>query len=62
MPQASFQPRARRLPVEMRRAQLLDLGIQIFSRYAFDEISTDALAERAGISKGLLYHAFPICM
>jgi len=48
----------RRMKVEERRAQLLQLGRQIFSEHAFDEISTDELARIAGISKGLLYHYF----
>ena len=48
----------RRLSVEDRRAELLELGIEIFSRHAYDELSTDALASRAGISRSLLYHYF----
>jgi len=47
-----------RLHVDHRRAQLLELGIDLFSRHSYDEISIDGLAEAAGISKGLLYHYF----
>ncbi len=55
MPAANVR---RRLSVEDRRAELLELGIEIFSRHAYDELSTDALASRAGVSRSLLYHYF----
>ncbi len=42
-----------------RRAQLLALGRELFSTHAYDAISTDDIAQAAGISKGLLYHYFP---
>lgn len=48
----------RRLSVEDRRAELIDLGVEIFSQHAYDELSTEALAARAGISRSLLYHYF----
>jgi AcrR family transcriptional regulator len=48
-----------RLDLNERRTQLLELGIDLFCRYEYDEISIDALAELAGVSKGLLYHYFP---
>jgi len=48
----------RRLTVEDRRAELIELGIEIFSRHAYDELSTEALAARAGVSRSLLYHYF----
>ena len=48
----------RRLSVEDRRAELIDLGIEIFSRHAYDALSTEALATKAGVSRGLLYHYF----
>jgi len=51
-------PRAR-LVVDERRAQLLALGLSIFSEHSYDEVSIDDIAEAAGVSKGLLYHYFP---
>lgn len=48
-----------RLDVDERRAQLVALGLELFSRRAYDEVSIDELARTAGISKGLLYHYFP---
>ncbi len=49
----------RRLQVDERRQQLLDLGMSLFSDRTYDDISIDDIARAAGISKGLLYHYFP---
>jgi AcrR family transcriptional regulator len=46
------------MSVEARRTQLIEVGKAVFSRRAYDEVSTDELSEIAGISKGLLYHYF----
>src|SRR5579871_6959824 len=51
--------RAARLDVDERRAQLLSLGLAMFSERSYDEVSIDDLARAAGVSKGLLYHYFP---
>ena len=50
-------PRTRLSPAE-RREQLLDLGVRLFAHRSLDELSVDALAQEAGISRGLLYHYF----
>lgn len=52
------EPRIR-LEVEERRSQLVELGLQHFGERAYDDVSIDAIADAAGISKGLLYHYFP---
>ena len=44
---------------DARRAQLLALGVQMFSERAWDEVQIDEVARAASISKGLLYHYFP---
>jgi AcrR family transcriptional regulator len=49
---------SRRLHNDERRAQLLELGLELFSSRPYDAISIDDIAHRAGISKGLLYHYF----
>jgi len=49
--------RIRLSPAE-RREQLLDLGVRLFARRSLDELSVDAMAQEAGISRGLLYHYF----
>ena len=48
-----------RLHVDERRRQLLELGADLFTRHAFDELSMAAIARAAGVSKALLYHYFP---
>ena len=52
------EPRVR-LDNEERRAQLVALGLEHFGARAYDDVSIDAIAVAAGISKGLLYHYFP---
>ena len=50
---------AKRLQLDERRQQLLDLGLRLFSERSYDDVSVDDIAREAGISKGLLYHYFP---
>lgn len=49
---------ARRMTEEARREQLVELAIGLFARESYDEVTIDAVAEAAGISKGLMYHYF----
>ncbi|HEV3230048.1 MAG TPA: TetR/AcrR family transcriptional regulator [Solirubrobacteraceae bacterium] len=53
------EPAYTRLQVDERRRQLLEAGAQLFAEHAFEEISMRQIAERAGVSKALLYHYFP---
>jgi AcrR family transcriptional regulator len=48
-----------RLDLDERRRQLVEIGLDLFSERAYDEIAIDDIAAQAGISKGLLYHYFP---
>lgn len=48
-----------RLQVDVRRQQLLELGLEMFGTQSYDVLSIDEIARKAGISKGLLYHYFP---
>ena len=48
-----------RLGNDERRAQLLEVGLELFSTRPYDEVRTDEVAVRAGVSRGLLYHYFP---
>jgi AcrR family transcriptional regulator len=52
-------PTYTRLDVDERRRQLLELGTDLFARFAYDELSMAKIAREAGISKALLYHYFP---
>jgi len=47
-----------RLELDARRAQLLALGRDLFGQRPYDDIAIDEIAEKAGVSKGLLYHYF----
>jgi AcrR family transcriptional regulator len=49
----------RRLDVDERRAQLLEVGTELFAKHSFEELSMAQIAREAGISKALLYHYFP---
>ena len=52
-------PAYTRMPVDERRAQLLELSTDLFARNSFAELSMARIAREAGISKALLYHYFP---
>ncbi len=57
---ATRQARPRvRLDTDARRAQLLARAIAVFGERPYDDVSIDAIAAAAGVSKGLLYHYFP---
>ena len=49
----------KRLDVDERRAQLLEVGTELFSKHSYEELSMAQIAREAGISKALLYHYFP---
>ena len=53
------EPAYTRLDVDERRRRLLALGADLFTRFAYDELSMAKIAKEAGISKALLYHYFP---
>ncbi len=55
MPRATY----RRLRPDERRGRLLELGRDLFTTHAYDELSMAEIAHAAGISKPLLYHYFP---
>lgn len=49
----------RRLPVEQRRAQILDAAGELFAENGYNAVSTLAVARACGVSEGLLFHHFP---
>ena len=55
-PQAN---RAARLPRTARRAQLLDAAQDVFAANGYHAAAMDEIAERAGVSKPVLYQHFP---
>ncbi|MFE2170739.1 TetR/AcrR family transcriptional regulator [Streptomyces sp. NPDC059447] len=50
-------PRQRLTPVE-RRARLLAVGAQLFAQYPYEDVLMEDVAERAGVSRALLYRHF----
>jgi AcrR family transcriptional regulator len=52
-------PARRRLDPDARRAQLVQLGLQLIKQRPFDQVLIDEVIAAAGISKGLLFHYFP---
>jgi len=48
-----------RLTPDERRRQLLGIGLRMFVDKPVQEVSIDAVAAEAGISRGLLFHYFP---
>ncbi|WP_262852316.1 TetR/AcrR family transcriptional regulator [Mumia quercus] len=48
-----------RLSPEQRRAQLLQLGAQLFATQPYEDVHIERVAEMASVSRGLLYHYFP---
>jgi AcrR family transcriptional regulator len=47
-----------RLSPEARRAQLIQLGVEMLATRRLDELSVELIAKTAGISRGLLFHYF----
>jgi len=47
-----------RLNPEARRAQLIELGVEMLATRTLDELSVEDIAQQAGISRGLLFHYF----
>jgi AcrR family transcriptional regulator len=51
--------RASRLPREQRRLQVLAAALEVFSATGYHAASMDDIADRAGVSKPVLYQHFP---
>src|SRR5712675_1749454 len=55
----SMRTPRRRLSPEDRRTELLALGAEVFGQRPYDDVRIDEIAERAGVSRALMYHYFP---
>ncbi|WP_405422354.1 TetR/AcrR family transcriptional regulator [Streptomyces erythrochromogenes] len=51
-------PPRRRLAPADRRAQLLEAGAQLFAQHPYEDVLMEDVAERAGVSRALLYRHF----
>lgn len=59
MTQTSGNSRGQRLPRSARRAQLLDAAQAVFAAAGYHAAAMDDIADRAGVSKPVLYQHFP---
>jgi AcrR family transcriptional regulator len=53
------RPRGGRMPRRERRAQLLDSALEVFVAQGYHSAAMDDIADRAGVSKPVLYQHFP---
>jgi len=51
--------RAAHLGPELRRPLLLDAALPLFAAHGYDDVSMQAIADAAGVSKPVLYSCFP---
>jgi AcrR family transcriptional regulator len=52
------RPYAARVPLEVRREQLLDAAIRVIVRDGYDGVSVDAIAREAGVTRPVVYGAY----
>lgn len=48
----------RRMPPEVRRAELLDAALEVFAELGYERATLNDVADRVGVTKGALYHYF----
>ncbi len=53
------RPRGARMPRQERRVQLLESALEVFVAQGYHAAAMDDIAERAGVSKPVLYQHFP---
>jgi AcrR family transcriptional regulator len=53
------KPRGGRMPRNARRAQLLESALEVFVAQGYHAAAMDDIAEKAGVSKPVLYQHFP---
>jgi AcrR family transcriptional regulator len=49
----------RRLPPAQRRDQLIDAALEIAARNGYENLACEMVANRAGLTRNLVYHSFP---
>lgn len=52
------RPYAARVPLDVRREQLLDAAIQVIVREGYEGVSVDAIAQEAGVTRPVVYGAY----
>jgi AcrR family transcriptional regulator len=56
---AAVRPRGARMPRRERRVQLMESALEVFVAQGYHAAAMDDIAERAGVSKPVLYQHFP---
>lgn len=51
-------PSRRRLTTDARRSEILEVGARLFAERSYDDVRMDEVAERAGVSRALLYRYY----
>jgi AcrR family transcriptional regulator len=57
-PVSKRRPYAARVPIEVRREQLLDAAIRVIVRDGYDGVSVEAIAREAGVTRPVVYGVF----
>lgn len=57
-PPRKRRPYAARVPVDVRREQLLDAALTVIVRDGYDAVSIDAIAREAGVTRPVVYGIF----
>jgi len=57
-PVTKRRPYAARVPIEVRREQLLDAAIRVIVRDGYDGVTVEAVAREAGVTRPVVYGAF----
>jgi len=57
-PPRKRRPYAARVPVDVRREQLLDAALTVIVRHGYDAVSIDAIAREAGVTRPVVYGVF----
>ena len=59
MPTVAVKSIAKRLPPAERREQLIGAALSIAAREGYDNLAFEKVANRAGVTRNLVYHYFP---
>ena len=59
MPSVAVRSIAKRLPPAERREQLIGAALSIAAREGYDNLAFEKVANRAGVTRNLVYHYFP---
>ena len=59
MPAKASRQRQPRMPIEVRREQVLDAALRLITEHGYGATTMEAIARDAGLSKPVVYNAYP---